>query len=531
MTKAQLLELVRALRAGRGVDSDPETPVLFFIVVPLLFVVLATVFAFLAEFYVGSIGLSAVFLLAVLLSALAAGPAGAWIATILAFAAFNFFIVDPPFAFRFEPSNLVPLVAFLGCALIIGLFAGRERMERQRAQIAAERLRTLLAASRELAALSSTADLGPVLARQVAAATQAPASVWLANTAGHVLLSGQAGVLPPGAQALATRCLTEAGPVIEGSLKAHRLDAGGRTLGAVVSAVAVHDLAANEADISVLPILADLAAVSLDRSLATDAMAAARAKASAEEFRFALLSSISHDFRTPLATILASATGLLDHGDRFTRATRLDMLATIKEESERLNRTFTAVMDIVRLESGLVRFSLGPVAVDDVIDQVLRRFRDRLGDRPIERPGEQGLFVQSDPVFVEQILGNLLDNALKFAPPARPIRLSVQPEGNWVAIAVEDRGPGIAPDELPQVFDRFYRGDRRRGAAGGHGLGLAICKAMVDALGGRIEVTSPLADGHSGTRVEVRLPAAAAPITMHPGAIEEAGHGAHLVGG
>lgn len=532
MVKARTIGMLRALRTARNPVDPSQAAVIWLLIWPALCVASVTALAYFAQVHVGSIGLSSLFLLSVLVSALIAGPAGAWIATVLAFCAFNLFIVEPQFAIRFDAVNLVPLLAFLSSALMIGLLAGRESLERQRAQRAADRLQMLLEASRQLSSRTDDADLGAMLAGQVQGVARAPASVWLTGTGGSLQLSGQAGALDDSARSLALRSLGEDGIVALRALRALRLKAGDRVFGAVVWTVLPQLNALDDIDVQPeVAILADLAAVSLDRLMATEAMASAKARASSEAFRFALLSSVSHDFRTPLATILASATGLLDHGDRFSRETRRDMLSSIKEESERLNRTFTAVMDIVRFQSGLVQFTKADVPVADAVDQALHRFRDPMADRPVERAGfDAGLRVHTDPIFFGQVLANLIDNALKFSPAGSPLRFAIGPAAaatGLVEIGVQDEGPGIPAADLERVFERFYQADRRRITTGGHGMGLAICRAIVEALDGRIEAFSPPPGAATGTLMRVRLPAAAlralpAPASPEPESQEPA---------
>ncbi|MEZ4260245.1 MAG: DUF4118 domain-containing protein [Polyangiaceae bacterium] len=222
----------------------------------------------------------------------------------------------------------------------------------------------------------------------------------------------------------------------------------------------------------------------------------ATARAETEQLRSALLSSVSHDLRTPLAIIKGSATAVLD--ERVAAPARREMAEAIVEEADRLNRLVQNLLDMTRLEAGALVVHREWHALEEVIGSALARVEGLLTDRPVETEVAPDVaLVPIDAVLVEQALVNLLENAAKHTPAGTPIALRARRDGDAVEVEIADRGEGISPDEAERVFDKFYRGrsDRR-----GSGLGLTICKGIVSAHGGRIWV-----EPHDGAGLSVRF--------------------------
>ena len=227
--------------------------------------------------------------------------------------------------------------------------------------------------------------------------------------------------------------------------------------------------------------------------------------AETERLRAALLTSISHDLRTPLASILGAASSLRSFADKYDPEQREELLATLQDEAERLNRFVGNLLDMTRLESGAIALRLDLFEVGEIVGAALERAGSVLARHRIEVPIAPDLpMVRLDAILFEQVLFNLLDNAAKYAPPGSRIDVRARRDGDVVAIEVIDEGPGIPADDLERVFDKFYRvqaQDRRRA---GTGLGLAICRGFVEAQGGRIEAQNR-AD-RSGAVLTVRIP-------------------------
>ena len=227
-----------------------------------------------------------------------------------------------------------------------------------------------------------------------------------------------------------------------------------------------------------------------------------------ERMRNALLSAVSHDLRTPLAAIKGAATTLIEGQDSFDLGTRLELSEAIRDEADRLTRLVSNLLDMTRLEAGWkIRRDWHPL--EELVGVALAALESRLGDRevttdlPLDLP-----LIAGDGLLIQQILVNLLENAAKHTKPGTPIEVSAAASDGLVAIAVADRGPGLDEDDVPRVFDKFYRG---AGASrDGLGLGLAICKGIVDAHGGRL-----WAENRSGGGAVFRftLPVATPPQT------------------
>jgi two-component system sensor histidine kinase KdpD len=233
--------------------------------------------------------------------------------------------------------------------------------------------------------------------------------------------------------------------------------------------------------------LADQTALAIERLHLSEEMDRARVAAETEKLRSALLTSISHDLRTPLASILGSATSLKQYRGQMGETDQEQLLATIQEEAERLNHFIANLLDMTRLESGALVPNLEPVDLGDVVGSVLRRVKPLVQQHKITLDIEQGLpMPRLDPVLFEQVLFNLLDNAAKYAPAGTAITLRARREGAAVKVQVLDEGPGLPEEDRERVFDKFYRvraGDKQRA---GTGLGLAIARGFMEAMGGTI---------------------------------------------
>ncbi|WP_232302456.1 sensor histidine kinase [Elstera litoralis] len=236
--------------------------------------------------------------------------------------------------------------------------------------------------------------------------------------------------------------------------------------------------------------LADQAAIAIERITLAGAVDQARLLAETEKLRGALLTSISHDLRTPLATILGSVTALRSFGERYDAAARDEVLGSVQTEAERLNRFVGNLLDMMRLEAGSLAPKRELLDLAEAVGTALRRTAALLVHHSVETRLPDDLpMVQLDHVLFEQVLVNLLDNAAKYAPQGSLIRIEAAetPEGG-IVLTVADHGPGIPPDRRQSVFDRFYRLDVNDSSPAGTGLGLAICRGFVDAMGGRIHV-------------------------------------------
>jgi two-component system sensor histidine kinase KdpD len=253
---------------------------------------------------------------------------------------------------------------------------------------------------------------------------------------------------------------------------------------------------------------ANQTALAVDRVQLAEKARQAQVLREMERLQSALLNSISHDLRTPLASITGALSSLKDDAAFLDAAAQADLVETALGESERLNRLVGNLLDMSRLESGAVRLKLEPCDVEDLVGVVLEQMSNRLRDHPVQIELLPDLpLVPLDFVLVVQVLVNLLDNAAKYAPKGSPIEISTHVDNAAVEIDVADHGPGIPPSLLSKVFDKFYRveeGDKSVGS----GLGLTIAKAIVEAHRGSIVLANR---PEGGTLARMRFPLSAQP--------------------
>ena len=266
-----------------------------------------------------------------------------------------------------------------------------------------------------------------------------------------------------------------------------------------------------------LDALVDQVAVAIERVSLARGLAESRVLAETERLRAALLTSISHDLRTPLASIIGTVSSLRSYADKYDATDRDELLATLESEAERLNRFVGNLLDMTRLEAGAIEMKLDLADVDEIAGAALERAGSVLARHRIEVMIAPDLpMLRLDPILFEQVLFNLLDNAAKYAPLGSRIDLRARQDGDVVAIEVSDEGPGIPAGDLERVFDKFYRvqaQDRRRA---GTGLGLAICRGFVEAQGGRIEAQNRR--DRSGAVLTIRFPVPEATEIREPAA-------------
>jgi two-component system sensor histidine kinase KdpD len=232
---------------------------------------------------------------------------------------------------------------------------------------------------------------------------------------------------------------------------------------------------------------ASLIALSIERDWSLVEAHEARLKAETEKLRSTLLSSVSHDLRTPLAVIAGASSSLVQDGGSMSADTRRELLATIVEESQRLSRLVENLLNMTRLESGVQRVQKDWHVFEDIVGSAVREVSRHIGDRPIETqiPADLPL-VPIDAVLIEQVLINLLDNAAKYSSPGTPIAIAARSEPDRLIVEVTDQGPGLQPGEEQRIFEKFFRSAAAEHRQRGAGLGLAICRAIVEAHGGRI---------------------------------------------
>ncbi len=459
--------------------------------------------------------LAMIFMVSVLASGLAFGL---WPAiTAAAFAAFvyNFFFLAPRLTIWIgHPGDVLTFVVFFAVAMVTGWLSGRVRDQARATSRRASAIASLLGASRNLSAAAKQQDAAQVLAEQLAAATGAKAMVMLPADGDIVQAAGS-----PAMEALSPTDLTAARWAWE------KGEAAGSGTGTLPNAAwtfwplqgvkARSGVAATEPrpgggpeDDRFVQALLDQGAVALERAEFAAEAADAEALRRSDRLRSALLNSISHDLRTPLSTVLGSTTTLLEYGKSLSPRVQRDLLESIREEAERLNRYVGDLLDMTRLEGGALVTRKDWIDVRDVLRAATERVSRRLGERRFERDYPPNLtMVKADPGLLEQALVNILENAIAYSPDGTTIETAAYEDRNNVVLSIEDEGSGIPTTELEGVFEKFRRmaeaSDRGKGA----GLGLAISKGFVEAMGGRIAAASPIHEGR-GTRILISLPKA-----------------------
>jgi two-component system sensor histidine kinase KdpD len=244
---------------------------------------------------------------------------------------------------------------------------------------------------------------------------------------------------------------------------------------------------ANPDERQLLATFATLVGAALERTKLADEARGARLRIETEQLRNALLSSVSHDLRTPLAVVTGATTALLEPDGPKDERTRRRLLETAHQEAVRLDRLLRNLLEMTRLGSGALRIRKEPQPLEEVVGAALNRLDEQLEGRqvvigvPFDLP-----FVPFDPVLIEQVLINLVENAIKYTPPRSPIEVSARVKDGSAEVEVADRGPGVAPQHTERIFDKFFRANEREG--GGFGLGLTVCRGIVTAHGGRIWV-------------------------------------------
>lgn len=468
-----------------------------------------------------------VFLLAVLALAALAGPAQAVAGTALSFVLWNMLFLPPRYTLAIaSPQDVLGAVVFALVALILAGTTGRLGRNVRAAAARLAALRRLSALTRRLNAGASPAALQEAVAEEAARLAAAPAALLLPlDEALAATLPGLHAPAPDGPPEPVPRVVVPPEAALdEAAMAAARWAmAQGRPAGngtGTLPGAAWRFLPLSgpagpllglrlegrqpdpEAERAIQALL-DQAAVALERARLSEEAAALRARRDSEALRTALLTSLGHDLRTPLTAIRGAAETLRSAGPALSAATRADLLHTVEEEAARLARWITAILDLVRLESGEVQARRERLDLPALLAEARDRAARLHPGSAIAVEAEGVPAPLGDEALLGRVLENLLDNALKYS--AGPVTLRARREGAAVSLAVEDAGPGIPPAELPRVFDPFFRAGRADRVAAGTGLGLAICKGLTEAMGGTIRAESPLAAG-GGTRVSLRLP-------------------------
>jgi two-component system sensor histidine kinase KdpD len=482
-------------------------------------VALSAGLATLADYILPVPSLSLIFMTGVIATAVRYGLWPSLVAAVLSFFAYNFFFTDPRFTFFvIRQDQILTLALFLAASLLTGnLAAGlRKRAFAQRA--IAERTALLYDFARQAAGAAAPEEVLRAAAVHVSGALGCETVLMVPqDKSGRLSIAAS----EPERDRLDLREMSAADYVWErggeagrgsGTLAASRwlflpISSGERRL-AVMGIAYADERAFSPVDRRLLDTLVDQVAMALERTDLQRDLEESRVNSEAERLRTALLSSVSHDLRTPLVSIIGAASSLSDPDIRMTDANRITMAETIRDEGERLDRYIQNLLDMTRLGYGALKLKRVPSDLREIAGGARHRLRGALRghDVALDIP-ESAAPLLADPLLIEQVLMNLLDNAAKYAPDGTRITISARTSGAQMEIAVADEGPGIPEASRTRVFDMFYRvteGDVQRA---GTGLGLAIARGIVEAHGGTIHATPSQMDG-TGTRIVMTLPLA-----------------------
>lgn len=433
---------------------------------------------------------------------------------------FDFCLVPPQYTFSVSDSEyLITFGVMLGIGLLIGGLATRQRSQLVASQTQERRTAQLFRLTRQLSELSGAEFLVRTAGRQLEEIFGGSVAIYVRDPDGVLQLR-----------------YGESSPIMAAAINqdvARWVADNGKMAGAgtdtlpnatatfvpllgsqsAVGAIGVQPQELNRLldpeQQRLLETCASLLALSLERDASVLHAQQAQVQAETEKLRSSLLSAVSHDIRTPLAGIAGASSTLAAAFDSLDPATRQELLATVTEEAEALSRLVENLLHMTRLSSGVVTIDRQWHVIEEVIGSALTRMERQLVDRRIETDLDASLpMVHIDATLVELLLMNLIDNAAKYSPPETAIELSAQATDGGVTLTVSDRGRGFAAGDEAKIFDLFYRGlgaspDRR-----GTGIGLAICRAVVDVHGGRIEAANRPG---GGATVRVTLPGGGAP--------------------
>ena len=465
--------------------------------------------------WIGASNIALVFLTAVVGIAVRFGLWPSLLASVVLSLCYNFFFTAPYYTFTIEaPANIVSVVFFTVVAIVVSNVAAYARLQ---ALAAMERARTtelLHSFSRKLAGTGTLDDVLWATAYQTALMLKVRVVLLLPEDGDIVVKAGY----PPedrleGADLTAARWAWRqhepAGHGCEALPEARRFFLPMRTDRGVIGVVGI-DSDRNEpvlapAERRLLQALVDQSALAIERVHLVEGMERVKRTVETERLRSALLTSISHDLKTPLAAVLGAAGTLRDLAGKLNDEQKADLLATIIEESERLNRFIANLLDMTKLESGAVFPNIARHDLHEIVGSVLRRAKAMLAYHAVALDLADGLpMLDLDAVLFEQVLFNLLDNAAKYAPAGTTITVASRPDGDFVLLQVLDEGGGIPAADIEHVFEKFYRARKGDRVRAGTGLGLAISRGFVEAMNGTIAAANR--PGGRGAVFSARLP-------------------------
>ena len=449
--------------------------------------VVVLVFHFLI--HVNAVTVALTFLFGVLLVSANLGLRPAIFMALLASLAFDFYFLPPIGSLAIaDPQNWVALFAFLGTAIIASKLGDRARRETQSANERRGEAERLYKFSQQLLSSENVAELLNAIPVYIVECFGVEAAAIALTNRQDVYRSDVArDVLDRhDLRLVAMRGEPKIDP--ERRVVFMPLRMGLRVVGSM-------GLSGAQLSRETLESMSSLIAIATERAGAVEKLGKAEAARESEQLRSALLDSVTHEFRTPLTGIKASVTSLLSN-QSLDEAQRQELLTVINEESDRLNHLVGEAAEMAQLDAHKVELKLGQHQIQEAVDDAIEKSKAALGKHPVNVLLPQNLPpVRIDVERISEVVTQLLENAAKYSPPDSPINIRGEVKGQKVMASIADRGPGIDDFEQSLIFEKFYRGRNQRLQVQGTGMGLAIAKAIVEAHGGEIGVTSQLGHG------------------------------------
>lgn len=470
---------------------------------------------------------SPLYLVAVVVAGIVSGTIAAVLTAAVAFVTYDFLFTEPRYTFVIaDPRQWLDLVVLFGVALVIGRLTARETDRAGEATARAREAEVLFGISRHLASAATYEQAAEAIAWQLAGATEM-GRLWLAAPAGasqEVVADTDSGKPFPVVASAWTLMGGEKGeeprwvavhtgsagrrPTIDRDVAMWTvpLRAEGTDLGTLNASRPRGVGAPRREETRLLAAAADQLALGLRRRQLDRQAAEAEIARQSDLVKSALLDSVSHDLRTPLASIRATAGSLMDPAITWAADERRTAARMIDAEADRMSHLVQSVLDLSRIQGGALQPQLEVLDIAEVVEPILERMDALRDGHPIELELAQLPPVEGDAVLLDTALANLIENALRHSSPGAVVRIGGSVQGEVVQLAVEDGGPGVPDDAMPRLFGRFYRvPGRARGSRPGLGIGLSIVQGFVEAMGGHVAV------GRSelgGLRVAVTLPIA-----------------------
>ena len=478
----------------------------------------------------GNLDGSPLYLVAVVIVATRYRTAAGVATAIAAFVIYNLLFTEPRFTLTVaDPREWLNLVLFLFVAVVIGRLAGVSANRADEAEARAREATALSRIARTLAAETSEVALRVVVQQLVADAAMGRAWITLEEPGpDRIAADSGSGALPPAPPTVQVLMREGAEPRWMGTHagRAHerragserwyrvRLVAGGPPFGSLWAIRPADAGTPDRVETRLLALAADQVALAVQRDTLRAQAVEAEVARRDTALKSALVDSVSHDLRTPLAGIRAAAGSIADPETIRTPDEVRATATAIEDEAIRLDRMVGALLDLSRIQAGAIRARREALDVEDAAGAVIERLRPLLGDRIVALGFDEDLPpVQADPTFLDQCLANLVENATRHTPPTSTVSVRAASAGDRIVIEVEDDGPGVPDEVASRLFDRFYRGAPAPASSGGMGVGLTIVRGLTEAMGGTVDAARGTA---GGLLVRLTLPAAPPPADEVP---------------